>query len=120
MTLNKRSTVFRDLFGDTPKIRVMEFLLKARELDHSIGAIAAGAGINRVTLFRLWSEIENSKLVTHTRNIGNAKLFTLNKNNPYVSNLVVMFDNLTEKIIHAPTTAAKSLGFAQKPKRRLK
>lgn len=58
MTLNKGTSIFRSLFGDTPKIRVLEFLLSARDLDHSIGAIAKGAGINRVTLFRIWQEIE--------------------------------------------------------------
>src|SRR3989338_11545357 len=92
MAQPKKSSIFRNLFGDTPKIRVLEFLLSARDLDHSIGAIAKGAGINRVTLFRIWSEIEHSSILTHTRNIGNAKLFLLNRKNPYERNLMEMVD----------------------------
>ena len=69
-------------------------MLEGRELDHSIGDIAEGAGINRVTLFRLWPEIEKSKLIINTRNIGNAKLFKLNIKNSYVLNLMEMFDKL--------------------------
>ena len=87
-------TIFRELFGDTPKIRVLEYLLEGRELDHSIGDIAEGAGINRITLFRLWPKIEKSKLVVYTRNIGNAKLFKINSKNPYIKNLIELFDKL--------------------------
>lgn len=118
MPLNKGATVFRNLLGDTPKIRVLEFLMKAREIDHSIGAIAKGAGINRVTLFRLWSEIENSKLVTHTRNIGNAKLFTLNKKNPYVANLLVLFDNLLKAPKLLSDATVRSFSFTRPKKGR--
>ena len=94
MKFQDEPTIFRELFGDTPKVRVLEYLLEGREIDHSIGDIAEGAGINRVTLFRLWSQIEKSKLVVHTRNIGNAKLFKLNMKNSYVKNLVELFDKL--------------------------
>lgn len=94
MKFEDEPTIFREIFGDTPKIRVLEYLLEGRELDHSIGDIAEGAGINRVTLFRLWPEIEKSRLIIHTRNIGNAKLFRLNMKNPYVKDIIELFDKL--------------------------
>ncbi len=94
MKFQDEPTIFREIFGDTPKVRVLEYLLEGRELDHSIGDIAEGAGINRVTLFRLWPEIEKSKLVAHTRKIGNAKLFKLNIKNPYIKNVAELFDKL--------------------------
>lgn len=94
MKFQDEPTIFREIFGDTPRVRVLEYLLEGRELDHSIGDIAEGAGINRVTLFRLWPRIEKSKLVVHSRNIGNAKLFKLNMKNSYVLNLIEMFDKL--------------------------
>ena len=97
MGFQDEPTIFRELFGDTPKVRVLEYLLEGRELDHSIGDIAEGAGINRVTLFRLWPEIKKSKLVVHTRNIGNAKLFKLNVKNVYVKNLIELFDKLVSE-----------------------
>ncbi|MBI2546364.1 hypothetical protein HYV81_04240 [Candidatus Woesearchaeota archaeon] len=97
MKFQDEPTIFRELFGDTPNVRVLEYLLEGRELDHSIGDIAEGAGINRVTLFRLWPKIEKSKLVMHTRKIGNAKLFMLNMKNPYARNLAEMFDKLLQE-----------------------
>ena len=91
---NKDFSVFRELLGDTPKIRVLEYLLEGRELDHSIGDIAEGAGINRVTLFRMWDNIIKSDIVVHTRDIGNAKLFKLNTGNPQVKVLMDLFDKI--------------------------
>lgn len=105
MKFKNERTLFRELLGDTPKIRVLEYLLEGRELDHSIGDIAEGAGINRVTLFRMWNEIEKSKIITHTRNIGNAKMYKLNIANPYVRILIDLFD----KIINIDFTEKKKI-----------
>ena len=96
MKFEDEITAFRKLFGDTPKIRVLEYLLEGRELDHSIGDIAEGAGINRVTLFRMWDKILKSKIVIHTRNIGNAKLYKLNMKNSRVKVLTDLFDKVID------------------------
>lgn len=94
MRFQDESTAFRELLGDTPKIRVLEYLIEGRELDHSIGDIAEGAGIDRVTLFRMWKELLNAKIIIHTRNIGNAKLFKINMENPRIRILVELFDKI--------------------------
>ena len=87
-------TLFRKVLGDTPKIRVLEFLIEGRELDYSISNIAEGAEIGRVTLFRIWGDLVNSKVIVPTRRIGNAKLFKLNLNNTFVRKLVELFDEI--------------------------
>lgn len=100
MKFQDESTLFREIFGDTPKIRVLEYLLEGRELDHSIGDIAEGAGINRVTLFRMWNDLEKSKIIVPTRNIGNAKLYKLNTDNYYVIILIDVFDKIINTDFH--------------------
>ena len=87
MKFQEKSTAFRMFLGNTPKIRVLEYLLEGRELDHSLSDIAEGAGINRVTLFRIWHELEKARVIVHTRNIGNAKLFKLNLKCTYSTGL---------------------------------
>jgi len=94
MSFQNEITKFRKLLGDNPKIRVLEYLLEGRELDHSLTDIAEGAGIDRVTLFRLWPKITKEKIATHTRNIGNAKLFKINMKNPDIKILAEMFDKI--------------------------
>ena len=44
-------TLFKKALGDTPKIRVLEFLIEGRELDYAISDIAEGAEIGRTTLY---------------------------------------------------------------------
>ena len=87
-------TLFTKAVGDTPKIRVLEFLIEGRELDYSISDIAEGAGIGRTTLFRLWADLIGLGIITHTRDIGNAKLYKLNLENTFVKKLVELFDSL--------------------------
>jgi len=90
----EEKTIFTKAVGNTPKIKVLEFLIEGRELDYSLSDIAEGSGIGRTTLFRIWNDFENLKLINPTRTIGNAKLFKLNLENPFVKKLVELFDAL--------------------------
>jgi hypothetical protein len=87
-------TLFRKALGDTPKIRVLEFFIEGRELDYSIIDIAEGAEIGRTTLFRIWDDLLKSKMIIPTRQIGNAKLYKLNIENPLVKKFVEIFDEI--------------------------
>lgn len=87
-------TLFRHALGDTPKIRVLEFLIEGRELDYSITDIAEGSEIGRTTLFRIWNDLIECKIIVPTRQIGNAKLFRLNKGNAFVRKMVELFDEV--------------------------
>src|SRR3989338_11395409 len=87
-------TIFTKAVGNTPKIKVLEFLIEGRELDYSISDIAEGAGIGRTTLFRIWDDFVELGIVKNTRNIGNAKLYKLNITSPFVRKFVDLFDTL--------------------------
>jgi hypothetical protein len=87
-------TLFQKAFGDSPHVRVLEFLLEGRELDYSITDIAEGAEIGRTTLFRIWDDLVKTKIMVPTRHIGNAKLYKLNMENPFVIKLIDMFDSI--------------------------
>ncbi len=87
-------TLFRQALGDTPKIRVLEFLIEGRELDYSLSDIAEGAEIGRTTLFRIFDDLLKSEIIVPTRVIGNAKLFRLNKNSLFVKKMIALFDEI--------------------------
>jgi len=86
--------IFTKAIGNTPKIKVLEFLIEGRELDYSISNIAEGAGIGRTTLFRIWDDMISTGIVKHTRDIGNAKLYKLNIENKFVKKMIELFDTL--------------------------
>ncbi|MGV8152465.1 MAG: hypothetical protein ACP5OG_05270 [Candidatus Nanoarchaeia archaeon] len=87
-------TLFRKSLGDTPQLRVLEFLIEGRELDYSITDIAEGAEIGRTTLFRIFDELIKNKIIIHTRVIGNAKLYKINPENIFVKKLIEAFDEV--------------------------
>ena len=72
----------------------MEFLIEGRELDYSISDIAEGAEIGRTTLFRIFDDLVKSGIVVPTRQIGNAKLFRINRSNLFVKKMIELFDEI--------------------------
>ena len=87
-------TIFRKAVGDTPKIRVIEFLIEGKDFDYSLSDIAEGAEIGRTTLFRIWDDLEKTGIVKHTRDIGNAKLYRVNRENLLAQKLIRLFDDV--------------------------
>jgi len=90
----EETTIFRQAFGDSPVIRVLDFLIEGRGLDYSLSDIATNANVGWTTLHRIWDNLVRLKIVIHTRKIGRAKLFKLNEDNPAIIELVKVYDTL--------------------------
>lgn len=88
------TTIFREALGDSPVIRVLDFLIEGRGLDYSLSDIAENANIGWTTLHRIWDKLIIYKIVVSTREIGRAKLFKLNEKNPAVQELIKVYDTL--------------------------
>ena len=99
----KETTIFREALGDSPVIRVLDFLIEGRGLDYSLSDIAENANIGWTTLHRIWGNLLKLKMVKPTREIGRAKLFKLNEENPAIKELIKVYDTLlfqeTEKYL---------------------
>ena len=90
----KETTIFREALGNSPVIRVLDFLIEGRGLDYSLTDIAENANIGWTTLHRIWDKLLELNMVTPTREIGRAKLFKLNEENPAMEKLVKLYDTL--------------------------
>ena len=90
----KETTIFREALGDSPVIRVLDFLIEGRGLDYSLTDITENANIGWTTLHRIWDKLLRLKIVVPTREIGRAKLFKLNEENPAVKELIRLYDTL--------------------------
>jgi len=91
----EEKSLFVKFMGDSPMIRVMDYLLTERELDFSITDIAENAGIGRATLYRIWDNLIKNEIIVHTRDIGRAKLYKLNAGNTKIKKLIEIDDMLT-------------------------
>lgn len=90
----KEKSLFVEFMGDSPMIRIMDYLITERELDFSITDMAENAGIGRATLYRLWDDLIKNEIIFHTRDIGKAKLFKLNAANAKIKKLIEIYDML--------------------------
>ena len=87
-------TKFIKHLGDSPVIRILDFLITGRDFDYSLSDIARNAGVSWTTLHRIWPQFINNKIVIRTRKIGQAKLFQLNNENKVVQNLVKLYKTI--------------------------
>ena len=86
-------SLFIELFGDSPTIKVLDYLLTEKGLDFSISDIARNSGIGRATLYRIWDDLIKNQIIIPTRVIGKSKLYKLNSQNPKIKKLVEI-DNM--------------------------
>ena len=90
-------SIFIKVLGDTPKIRILNYLIKYRGLDYSMSDIARNSNVGWATLSRLWDEFIKLKIVVPTREIGKAKLFKLNEENSAVMGLIEVYKKLLQQ-----------------------
>ena len=89
-----KQSLFIEFMGDSPVVRVLDYLLTERDLDFSITDMAKNAGIGRATLYRVWDTLIKNEIIISTRIIGKAKLYKLNKSNPKIKKLIEIDDML--------------------------
>lgn len=87
-------SLFIEVLGDYPLIRVLNFLLIFRDYDYSLTEIAEESGVAWSTLHIIWPKLEQLGFVKHTREVGNAKMYKLNTENALVQDFIKFSDKL--------------------------
>ena len=97
-----------DIFGDSPQVKVIDFLLDSQGYDHSLSDIARGAEVTRPTLYKILEELLELEIIKETRKVGNAKLFSLNKGNGIVKILTRFDFELSKKLVRKGIAESES------------
>jgi len=95
--MEHEETNFTRAFGNNPTVRVLDLLITGRELDYSISDIAEGAEVGWTTIHEILPRLEETGLVKHTRCIGRAKLYKINREDVIAEQLVKMYDMMLEQ-----------------------
>lgn len=75
------------IFKDSNMAKLLDFLTLYKNYDYSKTEISKNSGVSWKTLYRIWPLLEQYNLVTKTRQVGRAILYTLNKDNPIAKTL---------------------------------
>lgn len=81
-------SIFVEYFGDTPLVRILNFLILGKDFDYSRTEIAEGAKVGWTSFTSAWRRLLEKEAVIHTRDIGKAKLFKLNTRNSTIQKIV--------------------------------
>lgn len=68
------------IFGGTPEIKILDFLVGWPQYDYSIPELAQHTGLSRPTVAEAIERMEKNFLVEPTRKVGKAQLYKLAKN----------------------------------------
>lgn len=82
--------------GNTPFVRVVNFLLENRPFDYSKTEIAKNAEVGWSTLHGIWKTLEKVRVVIQTRAVGKSKMYKLNETNPIVRKLIELDTNISD------------------------
>lgn len=90
----KQETIFVQVFGASPIIRILDFLISYQAFDYPLTEIAEKAGVSYSTLQSFWNKLVDNKIVVKTRRVGKSDLYKLNTKNPAVQQLIKLDWNL--------------------------
>jgi hypothetical protein len=90
----ENETVFLEIFGSNPVMKVIDFLISFQLFDYPMTEIAKKSGVSYSTLQTFWNNLEKNCIVIKTRRVGKSDLYKLNTQNPAVQQLIKLDWNL--------------------------
>ncbi|MBM3233889.1 helix-turn-helix transcriptional regulator [Candidatus Pacearchaeota archaeon] len=94
----ENETVFIEVFGSNPVMRVLDFLIGFQLYDYPLTEIARNSGVSYSTLQTFWNNLEKNNIVIKTRRVGKSDLYKLNIKNPAVQQLIRLDWNLVKGV----------------------
>lgn len=83
--------MFKDIFGDSPQTKILDFLADHPEFDYSISEIAKKSHVSRPTVYKIKDILIKKELIIQTREQGGSPLYKLNIENKIVQ-VILKFD----------------------------
>ena len=86
--MEREKSIFVEFMGDTPLVRIVDFLIEKRPFETTKEEIIKETGAARNSLFNVWKKLEKFEIVLRTRSIGKSDLFVLNDKSEIVKQLL--------------------------------
>jgi len=90
----KEDSIFLDVVGDSPTMRILQYLIEGRGLDYSLTDITKNSGISWVTLHKIFPKLIKYNIVIKTREIGRAKLYKINEKSEIAKYFISLYDTI--------------------------
>lgn len=117
-------SIFLKKQGESPKNKVLDFLIVHSDFDYSLKEISEYSGAGYSTVKLLVKKLVKDKWIIPTRKISKIKLYKLNINNPEVKKFIEFFWEVIEQEVegkhkesckeHISSTSSVSLPVSTK------
>jgi len=109
--IKENKSLFLEQFGDTPQLRVMDFLIDNQFFDYPMTEIARESNVSYNPIKLFFPKLIESGIVVKTRKVGKSDYYKLNLNNSFVKNLIKLDWILTKKNI-LPKIESHNIAYA--------
>ncbi|MHC3128742.1 MAG: winged helix-turn-helix transcriptional regulator [Candidatus Bathyarchaeota archaeon] len=96
MAIEEESLLIKAL-GNSPKLRIIDFLLDNKLFGFSKKEIIEGAGLSKTTFYKIWNDLNSLGIVEVSGSFGKTKLYKLNEEAPVARMLLELDLCLTKK-----------------------
>ncbi len=104
MKAKKDKSLFLEQFGDTPQLRVIDFMVENHFFDFPLTEMARESNVSYNSLKNFIEKFIDSGIFIKTRKIGKSEYYKLNLNNAFVRNLIKLDWILTKSNIFKSET----------------
>ena len=88
MKTQENKSAFLEYFGDTPKLRFLDFLIGNHFFDFNMTDMAKEANISYNSLKSFFNEFLKKGIIIKTRKVGKSEMYKLNINNETAKNFL--------------------------------
>ncbi|MDP4038991.1 MAG: hypothetical protein Q8P57_00195 [Candidatus Pacearchaeota archaeon] len=107
MRIKENKSLFLKQFGDTPQLRVLDFLIDNYNFDFPMTEIAREGNVSYNSLKIFFPYLIKSHIIIKTRRIGKSDYFKLNLENQFVKNLMKLDWSLVEESVSSKEILVK-------------
>lgn len=97
MKQKENKSFFLMQFGDTPQLRVVDFLIENHFFDYPVTEIARESNVSYNSIKIFFDDFIKSGFVIKTRKVGKSDYYKLNMDNEFVKNLIKLDWMLVKK-----------------------
>ena len=101
MKKKENKSFFLMQFGDTPQLRVLDFLIGNHFFDFPMTEIARESNVSYNSIVTFFQYFINSEIIIKTRKVGKSDYYKLNLENNFVKDLIKLDWNLTKRNVLA-------------------
>ena len=107
MKIKENKSLLLNYLGDTPQLRVLDFLIDNHFFDYPITEISKGANVSYNSLKAFFGDLVTSAILIKTRKVGKSDYYKLNINNVFIANLMKLDWIISKKNVGIETEMPK-------------